>query len=108
MRCGRLCVRREGLNCDVNRVGAHARFLELRSWLARGISNRVVAVDRLCGTKISAEIQGSLNSLISESGAPAYRSVFGTNPVDLFGRGDKGEDMLFAQDTSNSGQFAQQ
>ena len=34
--------------------------------------------------------------------------VFGSNPVDLFGREDKGGNLLFAQDTSASGQFAQE
>ena len=39
---------------------------------------------------------------------PANQLVFGSNPVDLFGWGDTGEDSLFAQDTLVSGQSAQQ
>ena len=34
--------------------------------------------------------------------------VFGSNPLDLFGRGAKDEDLLFAQGTSLSGQFVKQ
>ena len=34
--------------------------------------------------------------------------VFGANPVDLFGRDDGDEDVLFAQNASLSGKFAQQ
>ena len=33
--------------------------------------------------------------------------VFGSNPLDLFGRGDAGGDLMFAQDTSLAGQFVQ-
>ena len=39
---------------------------------------------------------------------PARQIVFGANPADLLGREDKGEDLTFAQNTSLSGQFAQQ
>ena len=35
----------------------------------------------------------------------AYQLVFGSNPADNFGWGDEDEDLLFAQDTSLSGQF---
>ena len=34
--------------------------------------------------------------------------VFGSNPADLFGWDDSEEDLLFAQDTSSKGQFANQ
>ena len=38
----------------------------------------------------------------------AYQMVFVANHVDLFRWGDRDEDLAFAQDTSLSGQFAQQ
>ena len=56
---------------------------------------------------MSAGVQWFLNTIISASDHSAYHLVFGSNPVDLFGLGDKDEDLLFAQDTSLSGQFAQ-
>ena len=46
--------------------------------------------------------------MISAGGWPAYHMVFGSNPACLFGWEDAGGDMLFMQDTSLSGQFAQQ
>ena len=49
-----------------------------------------------------------LNTLVSASGYSAYQLVFGSNPMDLYGWIDSDEDLLFAQDTSISGQFAQQ
>ena len=41
-------------------------------------------------------------------GYSAYRSVLESNLPDLFGWGEKDEDLLFVQDTSLTGQFAQQ
>ena len=38
-------------------------------------------------------------------GFPAYGIVFWSDPVDLFGSGDKDEDLLSAHDASLSGQF---
>ena len=55
-----------------------------------------------------AEAQWRLNTLISGSGFAAYQLVFGPNPADLHGWGDRDEDLAFAQDTSLSGQFVQQ
>ena len=43
--------------------------------------------------------------MVSASGFSAYQLVFGSNPADNFGWGDEDEDLLFAQDTSLSGQF---
>ena len=34
--------------------------------------------------------------------------IFGSRPVDLFGREDDNEDLFFVQDTSLAVQFAQQ
>ena len=45
---------------------------------------------------------------MSGNGFSAYQMVFGSNPVDLFGWGGKDEDLMFPQDTSVAGQFAQQ
>ena len=37
-----------------------------------------------------------------------YQMVLGSNTMDLYGWEDKDGDLVFAQDTSVSGQFAQQ
>ena len=46
--------------------------------------------------------------MISASGFPAYQMVFGSNPTDLFGWEVTESNLMFAQDTSLAGQFAQQ
>ena len=46
--------------------------------------------------------------MISVGGFSAYQMAFGSNLVDLFGWEDADEGMLFTQDKSPSGQFAQQ
>ena len=89
-------------------VGAHAWILERRNGLARGISNRLREDDRFSGKQILAEALWCLNTLISRSGFSAYRLVFGSNPVDLFGWQDEDEDLALAHDTSLSVQFVQQ
>ena len=48
------------------------------------------------------------NTLVSASGYSAYQLVFGSNSMDLYGWDDTDEDLLFARDTSISGQFVQQ
>ena len=45
--------------------------------------------------------------MLSASGLPPYRMVFGSNSVDSFGREDSDEDLMFAQGASLAGQFAQ-
>ena len=55
----------------------------------------MVADERSAGEQISAEVQWRLNTLISSSEYSANRLVFGSNPADLFGRGDKDDDLLF-------------
>ena len=49
-----------------------------------------------------------MNTLVSASGYSAYQLVFGSNPMDLYGWDDSDDDLLFAQDTSISGQFVHQ
>ena len=49
-----------------------------------------------------------MNTMVSSSGFSAFQLVFGANPVDLYGWDDSEDDLLFAQDTSVSGQFVQQ
>ena len=71
-------------------VGARPWILESRRELARGIYNRLQGDDRSLGKQILAEVQWRLNALISGSGFPAYQMVFGSNPVDLCGRGGAG------------------
>ena len=46
--------------------------------------------------------------MVSASCYPAYQLVFGANPTDLYDWDDSDGDLLFAQDASISGQFAQQ
>ena len=89
-------------------VGAHPWILERRNGLARGIYNRLKADRYYTGPQILAEAQWRLNTLVSASGYSAYQLVFGSNPMDLYGWDDSEDDLLFAQDTSISGQFAQQ
>ena len=55
-----------------------------------------------------SEIQFRLNAMLASNGFSAYQMVFGSNPADNFGWGDEDEDLLFAQDTSLSGQFVAQ
>ena len=45
---------------------------------------------------------------MSGGGYPTYQLASGSDPVDLCVWDDMGGDMLLAQDTSLSGQFAQQ
>ena len=87
-------------------VGAHPWLLGRRHGPATGNYTRLVANDRVSGAQVHAESQRFLDTLISSGGYSAYQLVFGPNPVDLLGVGDEDEDLLFAQDTSFSGQFA--
>ena len=59
-------------------------------------------------SRFSLSFEWRLIPLPSASGYSACRMVFGYNPADLFRRGGDDEDLLFAQDTSLSGQSAQQ
>ena len=52
--------------------------------------------------------QYCLNAPLSSSGHSAYQLGFGSNPADLHVWRDGGDDLLFVQETSISGQFAQQ
>ena len=54
------------------------------------------------------KFNGGFNALISAGRFSAYQMACGSNPIDLIGWDDQGEDLMFAQDTSLSGQFAQQ
>ena len=89
-------------------VGAHPWILERRNGLARGIYNRLHAEKFYSGAQILSEVQWCLNTMVSASGFSAYQLVFGSSPMDLYGWDDTDEDLLFAQDTSISGQFVHQ
>ena len=89
-------------------MGAHPWILERRNGLARGIYNRLKEDRHYTGPQILTEVQWCLNTLVSASGYSAYQLVFGSNPMDLYGWGDSDDDLLFAQDTSISGQFVHQ
>ena len=49
-----------------------------------------------------------MNTMLSASGCSAYRIVFGSNPVEQFGRKCQDEDPASAQDISIAGHFVQQ
>ena len=83
----------------------HTWILERRNRLARGIYNRLLEDARFSGEQTPAEAQWRQNTLISGGGDSAYQMVFGSNPVDLYGLGEKDEYLMVAQDTSLSGQF---
>ena len=101
------CAERR-LKLQFQEVGAHLWLLGRRNGLARGIYNRPIEDDRFSYTTILSEVQWCLNTMRSAGGFSAYQIVFGSNPVDFFGWEDGGEDLLFAQDTPQSGQFVQQ
>ena len=63
---------------------------------------------RYAGRQLISEIRFCLNAMLASNGFSAYQMVFGSNPADNFGWGDEDEDLLFAQDTSLSGQFVAQ
>ena len=98
-----LCVGRR-IKLVLQGAGAHPWILERRDGLARGSYNRLKADRVFSGSQISTKAQWCLNSMVSASGFSAYQLVFGSNPMDLRGWGDSDEDLLFAQDTSISGQ----
>ena len=89
-------------------VGAHPKVVGRRNGIAHRIYNRLRSDDRFPGEQILAEVQWCLNTLISEGGFSTYQMVFGSNPVDPCGRGDKDEESVSTQDPSLSGQVAQQ
>ena len=103
-------------------VAAHPWIPERRYGLARGIYNRLKRDERFPGKQVFAKVlsshganrsscpfrQTGLNTLSSGGGFPAYQMVFGSNPVDFCWWGGKDRDLVFAQDTSFSGQSVQQ
>ena len=86
---------------------AHPLILERRNGLARRIYNCHAADDRFPVRQAPSEVQKSLITDISAGGYSANQLVFGSSPVDLFGWDERDGDLLFAQDTSSSGHFAQ-
>ena len=73
---------------------------------SRGIYNRLAAGGRFSLRQSLSEIQRRLNTVFSASGYSACHLVFGLNPAGLSGCENEDEDLLFAQETSPSGQFA--
>ena len=65
----------------------------------------MMADDRFSGRQVLTEVQWCLNSMISASGYSAFQLVFGSNPADFYGWGDRDDDLVFAQETSVSGQL---
>ena len=89
-------------------AGAHPWILERRNGVGRGIYNRLKADRFYAASQILTEAQWCLITLVPAGGYSAYQLVFGSNPMDLFGWDDSDEDLLFARDTSISGQVVQQ
>ena len=89
-------------------AGAHPWLLDRRSGPARGIYNRLLEDDRFPSRQMPSEAQRCLNIMMSVGGVSAYQMVFRSNLVDLLGWDDRGEDLVFAHDTSVAGRFAQQ
>ena len=89
-------------------VGARPWILECRNGLARGLLLRLFADGRYTGGQIFAEARWRRNAMIPASGYSAFQLVFGPSVVDLYGWDDRDEDLFLAQDTSVSGQCAQQ
>ena len=88
-------------------AGARPWFLERCSGLVRGIYNRFVADYRSSSRQILDEVLFRLGTLLSASGYLAYQMVSGSSPADLHEWKACGGGLLFAQETSISGQFAQ-
>ena len=96
---GRIFARMVSLASSFKERAHTLGSLEKKNGLARGIFNRLVADDRCPASR--------LDPLLPSSGWSAYKVVFRSNSADMYGRGNDGEDLLWAQDTSPSGQFAQ-
>ena len=109
MEVGRICVRGAVLRPSIReRVRAPGPVNEEMGARARGMKNRLVADGRFASKPIPSEVQWRLNALLPASGYSAYQPVCGPNPADLFRVGGGDEDLLFARDTSLSGQLVQQ
>ena len=89
-------------------MGARRWILERRNCLARRIYYRLIAGDPKAGRQILAEAQWRLHTMKSAGVYSAFHLVFESYPVDQYGWGDQDEDLLPAQNSSVSGQFAQQ
>ena len=63
---------------------------------------------RCAGRQLLSGVQFCLITMLATNGFSAYQMEFGCNPVDNFGWGDGDGDLLFAQDTSPSGQSGAQ
>ena len=63
---------------------------------------------RYAGRQLLTEVQFCVNTMLSTKGFSADLMVIGSNPADNLGCGDGDGDLLFAQDTSLSGQFVAQ
>ena len=66
------------------------------------------ADDRYAGGQFLSDVQFCLDAMLATNGFSAYQMVFGSNPADNFGWCREDGDLLFAQDTSPSGQFVAQ
>ena len=88
-------------------VGARPRILEHRNGLARGIRYRGVADGPVPGKQIPAELQWRLNALMPGGWYSAHQAACFGRGGSFRGGGIADEDLLFPQDASRSGQFAQ-
>ena len=65
-----------------------------------------MADGRLSRKRISSEVEYCPNALPSHGRYSTYRTVFGSNPADMYSGQDGGDDPPLAHDVSISGQFA--
>ena len=105
---GLIFARIEELISRLRALARALRFWNVVMGFARGIYKRSIADDRYAGRQILKQAQWCFNTMISASLYTASRLVCGSNPADFYGWGDQEEALLFAQDISVSGQFAQQ
>ena len=55
--------------------------------------DRLIEDDRFSSEQIPSEAQWFLDTTVSAGGFSAYQTVSGSNPLDLFGSGDRDEDL---------------
>ena len=96
------------VNSLLSSRGLSALWWRMALWASRGMFRLLVVDGGFPSKRVWVEAQNSVNSLLSSCGLSARLLVCGSNPADLFGWRDDDEGIGFAQETSISGQFAQQ
>ena len=81
---------------------------ERRNGLARSMDNRQAADGGSSDCAALHGVQFCLNTMLSRGGSPAYRTLCGSSPADLFMRQDGDSRQDFVQDTFTSARFGRQ